>query len=156
MTAKVIIDLKQEGEEKLGYVLVSENPKAYVTPENDLLVQDSIIIEESDDNKGVLDTIDFKELSEDHNWLIKKYFSPGDKVEIIHSCESYLGVIAKTIGIIQSIPKTTGWAVVHEVILRKGSQCWIQPDFDTDFIRLASSAPTKMTISGIKLISTCN
>ncbi len=153
MKVKVIIDLKQEGEEKLGYVLISENPKAYATPENDLLVQDSITIEESDD---ILNTTSFKELSEDHNWLIRKYFSPGDKVEIIHSCESYLGVIAKTAGIIQSIPKTTGWAVVNEVILRKGSQSWIQPDFDTDFIKLASNAPTPMTISGIKLISTYN
>jgi hypothetical protein len=104
----------------------------------------------------ILDTIDFKELSEDHNWLIKKYFSPGDKVEIIHSCESYFGVISKTVGIIQSIPKKTGWGIVNEVILRKGSQSWIQPDFDTDFIKLASSAPTPMTISGIKLISTYN
>ena len=153
MKVKVTIDLKQEGEEKLGYVLVSENPKAYTTPENDLLFQDSITIEECDD--GLLDTISFKKLSEDHNWLIKKYFKPGDEVESIHSCDSHFGVAMKTVGIILSIPNKSGWDVVKEVILQKGSQWWIQPDFEDDFIK-AGKNPTPMTISGIKLISTYN
>lgn len=155
---KVIIDLQEEGDTKLGYTLVNRNPKAYSTPRHDLIVSEKVTLNYS------IPKFRFKNFSDIHSknneLLLSNYFSPGDKVEVIYPCSNdCIGVAFKAIGIIEKIPDKNGWNIdiCQSVVLKKGFELWIQKDYEETWISTGEKSERNrysLEIHGLLSIST--
>ena len=82
-TITFVVNLKKEGQEHLGYTLLQEEPKVYVSEENEVILKDKILVD-----SGIRVTVK----KGDENPL-KNYFNIGDRVKITTIRIKFVGEI---------------------------------------------------------------
>lgn len=142
-TITFVVNLKKEGQEYLGYTLLQEEPRVYVSKENEVILKDKILVD-----SGIRVTVK----RGDENPL-KNYFSQGDRVKIITTHFKYKGEII-------SFPKfnagTNKEYIGIGLMIDKDGGCFYRDEptshFTKPFISNGSTSLFKNVYSGIILI----